>query len=102
MIAFPPGASFCSTDINLTSPSLGSLRSIIPVFLSYVLSFVYVAISWNNHHHSFHLVRRVNGGMLWANINLLFWVSLVPFATGWMGQNHFAPIPTASSTASPC
>jgi len=60
--------------------SLGSLRSVIPVFLSYVLSFVYVAIYWNNHHHFFHL---------------LFWVSLVPFATGWMGQNHFAPVPTA-------
>jgi uncharacterized membrane protein len=75
--------------------SLGSLRSVIPVFLSYVLSFVHIAIYWNNHHHFFHLVRRVNGGMLWANINLLFWVSLVPFATGWMGQNHFAPVPTA-------
>ena len=75
--------------------SLGGLASIIPVFLSYVLSFVYVAIYWNNHHHFFHLVRRVSGGMLWANINLLFWVSLVPFATGWMGQNHFAAIPTA-------
>jgi len=75
--------------------SLGALASVIPVFLSYVLSFVYVAIYWNNHHHFFHLVRRVSGGMLWANINLLFWVSLVPFATGWMGQNHFAAIPTA-------
>ena len=75
--------------------SLGGLASIIPVFLSYVLSFVYVAIYWNNHHHFFHLVRRVSGGMLWANINLLFWVSLVPFATGWMEQNHFAAIPTA-------
>ena len=62
--------------------SLGSLRSVIPVFLSYVLSFVYVAIYWNNHHHFFHLVRHVNGGMLWANINLLFWVSLVPFGRG--------------------
>jgi len=75
--------------------SLGALASVIPVFLSYVLSFVYVAIYWNNHHHFFHLVRHVNGVMLWANINLLFWVSLVPFATGWMGQNHFAPVPTA-------
>jgi len=62
--------------------SFGSLRSVIPVFLSYVLSFVYVAIYWNNHHHFFHLVRHVNGGMLWANINLLFWVSLVPFGRG--------------------
>ena len=75
--------------------SLGALASVIPVFLSYVLSFVHVAIYWNNHHHFFHLVRHVNGVMLWANINLLFWVSLVPFATGWMGQNHFAPVPTA-------
>jgi len=75
--------------------TLGALGSVIPVFLSYVLSFVYVAIYWNNHHHFFHLVRHVSGGMLWANINLLFWVSLVPFATGWMGQNHFAPVPTA-------
>jgi uncharacterized membrane protein len=75
--------------------SLGALASVIPVFLSYVLSFVYVAIYWNNHHHFFHLVRHVSGGMLWANINLLFWVSLVPFATGWMGQNHFAAVPTA-------
>ena len=56
---------------------------------------MYVAIYWSNHHHFFHLVRHVSDGMLWANINLLFWVSLVPFATGWMGQNHFAPVPTA-------
>src|ERR1700739_1851585 len=74
---------------------LGTLASLIPVFFSYVLSFVYVAIYWNNHHHFFHLVRHVSGGVLWANIHLLFWVSLVPFATGWMGQNHFAPVPTA-------
>jgi uncharacterized membrane protein len=60
-----------------------------------VLSFVYVSICWNNHHHFFHLVRHVNGMMLWANLNLLFWLSLVPFATGWMGQNHFAAVPTA-------
>ena len=68
---------------------------VIPVFLSYVLSFVYVAIYWNNHHHFFHLVQHVNGVMLWANMNLLFWLSLIPFATGWMGENHFAPVPTA-------
>jgi uncharacterized membrane protein len=74
---------------------LGALASVIPVFLSYALSFVYVAIYWNNHHHFFHLVRHVNGLMLWANMILLFWLSLVPFATGWMGQNHFAPVPTA-------
>jgi uncharacterized membrane protein len=75
--------------------SLGALASVIPVFLSYVLSFVYVAIYWNNHHHFFHLVRHVNGVMLWANMNLLFWLSLIPFATGWMGENHFASVPTA-------
>jgi len=66
-----------------------------PVFLSYVLSFVYVGIYWNNHHHFFQLVRTVDGGMLWANLHLLFWLSLVPFATAWMGENHFAPTPTA-------
>jgi uncharacterized membrane protein len=75
--------------------SLAALASVIPVFLSYVLSFVYVAIYWNNHHHFFHLVRHVDGVLLWANMNLLFWLSLVPFATGWMGQNHFASAPTA-------
>ena len=75
--------------------SLGALASVISVFLSYVLSFVYVAIYWNNHHHFFHLVRHVNGVMLWANMNLLFWLSLIPFTTGWMGENHFAPVPTA-------
>jgi uncharacterized membrane protein len=65
------------------------------VFLSYVLSFVYVAIYWNNHHHFFHLVRHVTGGVLWANLHLLFWLSLLPFATGWLGENNFAPLPTA-------
>jgi uncharacterized membrane protein len=74
---------------------LADLLPLWPVFLSYVLSFVYIAIYWNNHHHFFHLVERVNGVMLWANINLLFWLSLVPFATAWMGENHFAPGPTA-------
>jgi uncharacterized membrane protein len=68
---------------------------VAPVFLSYVLSFTYLAIYWNNHHHFFHLVRRVDGMMLWANLHLLFWLSLIPFATGWMGENHFAPLPTA-------
>ena len=65
------------------------------VFLSYVLSFVYIGIYWNNHHHLLHTVRTVSAGVLWANLHLLFWLSLVPFATGWMGENHFAPIPTA-------
>jgi uncharacterized membrane protein len=66
-----------------------------PVFLAYVLSFIYVAIYWNNHHHYFHLVRRVNGAVLWANFHLLFWLSLVPFATAWMGEHEFAALPTA-------
>ncbi len=76
-------------------PTLAALAEVWPVFLSYVLSFVYLAIYWNNHHHFFHLVRRVDGTMLWANMHLLFWLSLIPFATGWMGENHFAPVPTA-------
>ena len=75
--------------------NLRSLQEVAPVFLSYVLSFVYVAIYWNNHHHFFHLVHRVNGTMLWANLVLLFWLSLVPFTTSWMGANHTAAAPTA-------
>ena len=66
-----------------------------PVFLAYVLSFIYVAIYWNNHHHYFHLVRHVNGALLWGNLHLLFWLSLVPFATAWMGESGFAPVPVA-------
>jgi uncharacterized membrane protein len=72
-----------------------SLQPLLPVFLSYVLSFVYLGIYWNNHHHMLHTVKRVNGGILWANLHLLFWLSLVPFVTGWMGENHFAALPTA-------
>jgi uncharacterized membrane protein len=75
--------------------SLGALVAVAPVFLSYVLSFIYIAIYWNNHHHFFHLVHRVDGALLWANMHLLFWLSLVPFTTGWMGENNFAPVPTA-------
>ncbi len=71
------------------------LRPVLPVLLSYVLSFVYVGIYWNNHHHLFHSTRHVSGGILWANLHLLFWLSLFPFATGWVGENHFAPMPTA-------
>jgi uncharacterized membrane protein len=71
------------------------LVAITPVFLSYVLSFVYVAIYWNNHHHLLHTSERVDSTILWANMNLLFWLSLIPFATAWMGENHFAPLPTA-------
>ena len=75
--------------------NLSALKETIPVFLSYVLSFVYVAIYWSNHHHFFHLVHRVNGGVLWANLQLLFWLSLVPFTTSWMGENFTAAVPTA-------
>ena len=71
------------------------LRPLVPVFLTYVLSFIYVAIYWNNHHHLLHAVQRVNAGILWANLHLLFWLSLIPFVTGWMGENHFEELPTA-------
>ena len=74
---------------------LESLRPLLPVFLTYVLSFIYLGIYWNNHHHMFHATDRINGKILWANMNLLFWLSLIPFTTGWMGENHFAPLPTA-------
>jgi len=74
---------------------LRALRPLLPVFLSYVLSFVYLGIYWNNHHHMLHTVKKVSGPMLWANLHLLFWLSLVPFATGWMGVNRFAAGPTA-------
>ena len=72
-----------------------ALTPLMPVFLSYVLSFIYVGIYWNNHHHLLHAAQRVSGGVLWANLNLLFWLSLFPFATAWMGENHFAPLPSA-------
>lgn len=72
-----------------------TLVPLIPVFLSYGLSFVYLGIYWNNHHHMLHMVQTVTGGILWANLHLLFWLSLIPFATGWMGENHFAPAPSA-------
>ena len=74
---------------------LSSLRLLVPVFLSYVLSFVFLGIYWNNHHHLFQAVRHVNGRILWANLHLLFWLSLVPFVTGWMGENHIAAWPVA-------
>jgi len=74
---------------------LAALQPLLPVFLSYVLSFVYVGIYWNNHHHMLHATTRVSGGVLWANMHLLFWLSLFPFVTGWMGENHFAAMPTA-------
>jgi uncharacterized membrane protein len=72
------------------------LRPLLPVFLTYVLSFVMLGIYWNNHHHMLHLAGRINGRILWANLHLLFWLSLVPFVTGWMGENHFASLPVAA------
>jgi uncharacterized membrane protein len=72
-----------------------ALAKLWPVFLSYVLSFAYIAIYWNNHHHLLHTFKHVNGSILWANTHLLFWLSLIPFATGWMGENNFAKLPTA-------
>lgn len=72
-----------------------ALRPLAPVFLTYVLSFVFVGIYWNNHHHMLQATERINGAILWANLHLLFWLSLVPFVTGWMGENQFAPAPTA-------
>ncbi len=75
--------------------ALADLRGLLPVLASYVLSFVYVGIYWNNHHHLLHAVHKVDGRVLWANLHLLFWLSLIPFVTGWMGENHFAPTPVA-------
>jgi uncharacterized membrane protein len=72
-----------------------ALRPLLPVFLTYVLSFIYLGIYWNNHHHMLHVTQHVSGAILWANLHLLFWLSLFPFVTGWMGENHFAAIPTA-------
>jgi uncharacterized membrane protein len=72
---------------------LDALQSLVPIFLSYVLSFVYVAIYWNNHHHMIHTTKVVSGSILWANLHLLFWLSLIPFATGWMGENQFSAVP---------
>ena len=75
--------------------TLEALAPVLPVFGCYVLSFVYVGIYWNNHHHLLHALTHVNGAVLWANLHLLFWLSLFPFVTGWMGENHFAPLPAA-------
>src|SRR4051812_17326233 len=72
-----------------------ALEPLLPIFLSYVLSFIYIAIYWNNHHHLFHATEHVTGSIMWANLHLLFWESLVPFVTGWMGENHFEAVPTA-------
>jgi uncharacterized membrane protein len=73
--------------------TLDAVIELLPVFLSYVLSFVYIGIYWNNHHHLFQAATHVRGGVLWANLHLLFWLSLLPFVTGWMGENHFDPLP---------
>lgn len=73
--------------------TLDELKPLLSIFLSYVLSFIYIGIYWNNHHHLMHLVHKVNGAVLWSNIHLLFWLSLVPFATAWMGENHFSKWP---------
>jgi uncharacterized membrane protein len=75
------------------SDTLESIKPLFAVFVSYILSFIYVGIYWSNHHHMLHAVRSVNGGILWANIHLLFWLSLIPFVTGWMGENHFTTLP---------
>jgi uncharacterized membrane protein len=77
------------------SADLNALRPLLPVFLTYVLSFVYVGIYWNNHHHLLHVCHRIDGRIMWANLHLLFWLSLFPFVTGWMGENHFSPLPSA-------
>jgi len=74
--------------------ALADLGPVLPIFFSYLMSFVYLAIYWNNHHHMLHTVTRATGAILWANLHLLFWLSLVPFATGWMGESHFAAAPT--------
>jgi len=74
---------------------LAALHPLVPVFLSYVLSFIYLGIYWNNHHHLLQAVQNVNGSVLWANLHLLFWLSLIPFVTGWTGENHFAALPVA-------
>src|SRR5204862_7716558 len=75
--------------------TLEALRPLTPVFLTYTMSFIYLGIYWSNHHHMLHATDRVNGKILWANLHLLFWLSLLPFITGWMGENHFAPVPPA-------
>jgi uncharacterized membrane protein len=82
-------------EASAHSAGLADLKPLLPVFLSYILSFLYVGIYWNNHHHLFHAAKQVSGGILWANLHLLFWLSLFPFTTGWMGSNHFGPMPTA-------
>ncbi len=74
---------------------ISTLKPLLPVFISYIVSFIYVGIYWNNHHHMLHAAKNVSGSVLWANLHLLFWLSLLPFVTGWMGENHFSALPTA-------
>lgn len=84
--------------LNLKVPhgvGIAALGPVLPVFLNYALSFIYIGIYWNNHHHLLHATREISGPIMWANLHLLFWLSLVPFVTGWMGENHFAAVPTA-------
>ena len=84
--------------LDLKAPhgsDLKAILTVVPAFLSYVLSFVYVGIYWNNHHHMLHTVEKISGGILWANLHLLFWLSLIPFVTAWMGENHYSSLPTA-------
>ena len=76
-------------------PSIGALKPLLPVFLTYILSFIYLGIYWNNHHHLLKACGSINGAIMWANLHLLFWLSLFPFVTGWMGENHFKPVPSA-------
>lgn len=76
-------------------PDINALRPLLPTFLTYVLSFIYLGIYWNNHHHLLSVCPQVTGGIMWANLHMLFWSSLLPFVTGWMGENHFQPIPSA-------
>jgi uncharacterized membrane protein len=82
-------------DVPHGDATIAALAPIVPVFISYALSFVFVGIYWNNHHHLLHAAQRVDGRVLWANLHLLFWLSLIPFVTGWMGENHFATWPSA-------
>ncbi|HEY7789101.1 MAG TPA: TMEM175 family protein [Vicinamibacterales bacterium] len=84
--------------LDLKVPSgttLAALRPLVPLLLTYILSFIFLGIYWNNHHHMFQATDDIGGGVMWANLHLLFWLSLVPFVTGWMGENHFEPLPTA-------
>lgn len=95
-MAFWPSSSIMVLELKVPhGTDLAALRALGPTFLSYVLSFIYVGIYWNNHHHILQVVRHVNGSVLWANLHLLFWLSLTPFVTGWMGENHFATVPVA-------